>query len=232
MAIFVEGKTETYFAKKLVEEIGGRKKLAVISKELHGDVAHCSRVIHQVTATNIANTAAYYVLVLDCGNDDKVVSDIGAHYQKLVSSGYSIIVGIRDVYPIKREDIEKLRRNMGYMIPTKPILVQYVLGVMEVECWFLSEHTHFERISGALNPDRIRDKLGFDVRVDDMQLRGKPADDLHAAYAIEKLAYTKRAKNIQRTVNALDYAEVYLSVKDRVPDLGRLIRVIDGFFTD
>lgn len=73
----------------------------------------------------------------------------------MAAKGYGGIIGIRDVYPaVLRADIQKLREGLKYRVKTNPIEVLFVLAVMEVEAWFLSEHSHFGRLdaSGILDP--------------------------------------------------------------------------------
>jgi hypothetical protein len=64
-----------------------------------------------------------------------------------------------------------------------------------------------------------------------MQLRDHPALDLHNAYSLEGLAYQKKGSQVQRTVKALDYADMYLEHKTKFPDFAVFMRVIDQFFS-
>jgi len=114
----------------------------------------------------------YFVLIVDCVGDNRVKSKITDNYQSLVSNGYQAIIGIRDVYPdVAYHDIAKLRRGLDYKVKTKPIQVVFILGVMEIETWFITEHTHFQKMDARLTMARIRGALGFDPSVDDIQLR-------------------------------------------------------------
>jgi hypothetical protein len=54
---------------------------------------------------------------------------------------------------------------------------------------------------------------------------------LHNAYSLEGLAYRKIGSQIQRTVEALDYADMYLNHKAKFPDFAVFMRVIDQFFS-
>jgi hypothetical protein len=128
-------------------------------------------------------------------------------------------------------DLPNLRTGLRYRLRTKPISVDFVLGVMEIEAWFLAEHTHFSRIHPRLSVSRIAAIHGFDPSVEDMQLRDHPALDLDTVYSLEGLAYKKTGGQIQRTVGALDYAEMYLEHKAKFPDFEVFMRVIDQFFS-
>lgn len=153
------------------------------------------------------------------------------YYEGLMNEGFSVIIGVRDVYPLLLSDLPKLRTGLCYQLKTKPVSVDFVLGVMEIEAWFLAEHTHFPRIHPKLAASRIAAMHGFDPSVDDMQLRTHPALDLHNAYSLEGFAYQKRGSQIERTVEALDYAEMYLEHKTKFPDFAVFMRVIDQFFS-
>ena len=47
---------------------------------------------------------------------------------------------------------------------------------MEIEAWFLAEHTHFAKISPTITRDAIFSALRFDPEKDDLQARPTPAD--------------------------------------------------------
>ncbi len=50
-------------------------------------------------AAHVDNQTDYYVLVYDCGGETNVKSYLLARRNKLISNGYSMILGLRDVYP-------------------------------------------------------------------------------------------------------------------------------------
>lgn len=116
-------------------------------------------------------------------------------------------------------------------IPSEPIQVTIVLGVREIECWFLAEHTHFPRIHARLTVAAIKSAFGFDVASDDMQVRQKPSTDLHQIYRLAGLEYNKSRVVLQATVAALGYDQLYLEVTKRVPDLATLAQAIDKFLS-
>jgi hypothetical protein len=167
---------------------------------------------------------------VDCAADNRVKSEIRDNYDSLVESGYSAIIGVRDVYPdFSRAEIPKLRTALDYKIKTKPIRVVFALGVMEIETWFVCEHTHFSRLSPQLTCACIRAHLGFDPETEDIQMRPNPAADLDSAYCLAGLRYTKSRRSVQRTLQLLDYASMYLTVANRLPDLKSLVQSIEKF---
>ncbi|WP_103668713.1 DUF4276 domain-containing protein [Pseudanabaena sp. BC1403] len=230
MAIFVEGETELCFIHKLIREIANEKNLQIVLIKASGG-ARSTRGYTVVADSGNAADKNFYIRIVNSGTDNRVSSDIRDSYEGLMNEGFSVIIGVRDVYPLLLSDLPKLRTGLCYQLKTKPVSVDFVLGVMEIEAWFLAEHTHFPRIHPKLAASRIAAMHGFDPSVDDMQLRTHPALDLHNAYSLEGLAYKKTGSQIQRTVEALDYANMYLEHKAKFPDFAVFIRVIDQFFS-
>jgi len=230
LAIFVEGQTEQVFVERLLVEIAGAKNVRIEKRKATGG-KKSGRRMRLVEASAPDPAERYFVLIVDCGEDERVKSDIAERYDQLVRSGYQAIIGIRDVYPQKREDIPKLRQGLRYRIRTVPIEVLFVLAVMETEAWFIAEHTHFERIGNELTLERIRAEIGFDPSTDDIQSRDHPAEDLHSIYGLIGLAYKKSKVHVQRTVNVLDYETIYLELGQKFEDLQRLVDHLDLFLS-
>lgn len=230
LAIFVEGQTERIFVSKLVREIAGEKKV-FIATEKPMKSRKGERIFTVIDVTKIPTDEKYYVLIRDCGGDSCVMSDIKDYCEKLSKSGYEKIVGLRDVYPIPASDIPKLRKGLVYGIPTRYIPIHLVLAVMEIEAWFLAETTHFRRIHDSLTPQVIASTLGFDPTVEDVESRPHPSEDLKTVYKVAGLSYKKRKNSVERTVEAIDYGELYLEQAERVKSLGEFVDQIDTFLT-
>ena len=229
LAVFVEGQTEQLFIERLITEIAGANAIAIEKRKLTGESRSISHWV-RLWASAPDPGREYFVLIIDCSGYNRVKSDILDNYNSLVSSGYSAIVGIRDVFPeFNQADINKLRSGLNYGLKTKPIRVVFALGVMEIETWFICEHTHFGRVHPALTTASIKANLGFDPSVDDIQLRLSPSADLDAIYNLVGQRYKKDRRSIQLTVNRLDYGFLYFSVLHRLPDLNMLVESINAF---
>jgi len=231
LAIFVEGQTEQAFVRKLLEEIAGTKDIQIEERAARGGRKD-KRRMRLLDATDAASGKKYFVMIVDCGSDERVKSDIVERYDGLVKSGYEGIIGIRDIYPQERRYIPKIRQRLPYKLKSVPVEVLFVLAVMEIEAWFVAEHTHFGRIHNELTAHRIREEMGFDPAVEDVQSRDHPAEDLHEIYHLVRLAYNKTKTHIQRTVNCLDYTAVYLELGQRFDDLQNLMDRVDQFLSD
>ena len=229
MAVFVEGQTEQLFVERLVQEIAGAHRVLIHKQQGLGE--RTARKFVSVGATSQETGQEYYFLIYDCVGYTSVNSDIRDQYDSLAAKGYTAIIGMRDVHPDGRADIAKLLRYLGYGVKTKPVQVTYVLAIMEIEAWFLAEHTHFHRIDPGLTMALIIASLGFDPSMDDMELRDKPAEDLNRIYQLVGLAYNKRRKNALRTIHALDYGSIYMVLAAKIGNLATLIGAIDLFLS-
>jgi hypothetical protein len=78
--------------------------------------------------------------------------------------------------------------------------------------------------------------MGFNPCSDDMTQRLHPAQDLHNIYRLANKVYIdskgqKKKNRIERTVECLDYSNIYLNLRNEVAKLGDLINKIDNFLT-
>ena len=232
LAVFVEGLTEQEFVASLVEKVGGRNRVCIEKHKASGGRRGTGRA-YELVDKSPDSDQHYFILIVDCGADNRVVSDVRDQYHGLVASGYRSIIAVRDVYPVARDDITNLQRGLSRRLPTEPIQVVLTLAVMEVEAWFLAEHTHFQKIDPQLTLPRIVAELGLDPSapapaVEDLPL---PSNDLRRIYQIVGLDYHKTKTEIQRTVQSLDYGLVCLELSGRVPSIAPLIMELDSFFS-
>ncbi len=229
LAIFVEGYTEVVFVEKLIEEIAGENRVFIESKRIRGGKT-TSRSIKEIKAARTDPRQEYYVLIYDCGGDEQVKTRIMEEQSNLTIAGYSRLIGLRDVRPnFTHADIPKLETYLPKYIKTSLVPVTFILAIMEIEAWFLAETTHFPRIDPAITMDAIRTNLGFDPENDNLEMRFHPASDLQACYVLGGKTYEKN--NAKMTVDALDFACVYIELRRKIPYLDRLITEMDDFLS-
>jgi hypothetical protein len=227
LAVFVEGYTETVFVTKLIEEVSGRHNVIIETRRIFGG-SSVPRRVQTITAARPVSGENYFVLIVDCGGDDQVKTRILEEHENLTRNGYQRVIGIRDVYPrYSRSDISALHVGLRKYVKTSLIPVSFVLGVMEVEAWFLAEHSHFERVDGEITEDKINEKLGFVPSKDDMAERDTPAEDLHKCYEIAGLKYEKGGDD--KTMRALDFSKIYIELAESVESVGQLVQCLDEF---
>lgn len=235
LAVFVEGQTEQIFVEKLIKEIAGAQNVKVIKYKATGG-ASCARKLARLDLESVPAAPAeppkrYYVQIVDCSTESRVASDIKDNYATLVRSGFKAIIGIRDVYPTPRSELPKLLSAMKFGQPTKHVVVDNVLAVMEVEAWFLGEHRHFSKIGNGIAIADIVSTLGFDPSAGAMEDRDHPAGDLDQIYRLGGRAYDKKSGTVQATVDVLDYEHMYIELRHRMSSLGQLVDAVDRFLS-
>lgn len=228
LAIFVEGQTEQIFVEKLVKEVAGSKRIAIrLEKAARNKKGN--RTFVALHATRESDNKELYVLIRDCSSDSTVKSDIIESLPSLNRENFEMIIGLRDVYPLANSDIPKLRRYLNYRVTTKFMPVRMALAIMEIEAWFLAETTHYPRIDAQLTLTRIKNDLNFDPLTEDIEKIQQPSDDLDRIYKIVGKAYKKDKLRVQRTVDALDYAELYLRLNTKLTSLADFLEGINIF---
>lgn len=231
VAFFVEGYTEQEFIKKLLSEIFGNRNIQIEIKELKGGAKFPISVTTVQTPDDI-DEAKYYLLIYNCGGDSSIKSYILDQRLGLASAGYSKIIGVRDIYPINRTDIHRLISGLKFKLPQKEIPISFVLSIMEIEAWFLSDEKHYEQIDARLSNQFLIDNFSLNPKDYNTELIDSPANFLHKIYSSVGKAYSKKQASIDRTINSLDYANLYFVVQHRINSLKGLITEIELMFLD
>ena len=216
LAVFVEGLTEQEFTIKLLIELAGSRG---IQFEIHSQ----HKGVLSFTELRSHEAPEISVLVANCCNDGQVKTQIIDRYSTLKSAGYSLIVGLRDVYPLKHEDIVPLNESLLVGLPVDTLPIHLHLAILETEAWFLEEISHFSRINNGITDAKLIAN-GFDhvnIRAHSLE---NPAKTLRKIYKSVGEQYKKNKRSIQRTVNELSYEELYINTRSKAPSL-------DGFIT-
>jgi hypothetical protein len=231
IAIFVEGLTEQILVRRMLETVMQRKNVAIQSVKITG--GHNIRMNFTVMqAANISRNTGYYVLIYDCGGETNVKGYLMMQRQKLVETGYTFILGLRDVYPsFTHNDIPKLKRGLNFQVSQKGARTKIYLAVMETEAWFLGEYTHLKKVSGRLTPEFIEKRLGFNPKTENMELRYSPAFDLKRVYKLVDHEYTKKRTKLNSVVGKLDFYFFTHSVANKMKSLGDFVYELEEFFS-
>lgn len=230
MAVFVEGQTEQHFVAQMIYAIAGRHRAHVDTVRGFGGGQY-SRQFHEISVSRPAAAKEYYFLICDCSNDGRVLTDIREQYAGLVSQGFRSIIGIRDVHPRLHGEIPQIRKDFVTYTQHQPISPLLVLAVMEIEAWFIAEHSHFAKCHDGLTDDVVKSVLGFDPKTHDVEQVVNPASVLQKVYSSVGVGYKKKRKHVERTVQLLDYARLYIELAQRIPDLSAFIRCLDAFLS-
>ena len=235
IAFYVEGQTEQFFINKLLIEIAGQKNIQIELQQFQG-VGKPTKSIYPKTTANPQNPQ-HFALIFDCKGDGGVKPRILQDAVSLFNQGYSEVIGLIDLYP--RIDLVKFEnelnngtlRNGRRITPSLPNDTSIVVAVREIEDWFLAEYNHYTCIDTSLVLDTAQTtRLGFNPCLDDLTLRNTTAaEDLKSVYQLVGKTYNKSKDKIERTVDCLDYANLYMGVSSKIDKLNELIAKIDKF---
>ncbi|ELY2018560.1 hypothetical protein SL053_002490 [Flavobacterium psychrophilum] len=238
IAFYVEGQTEQLFLNKLIIEIAGIKRVSIKLQKFQGKGRTPIEVYPQTVAIPVDPN--HFVLIFDCCGDGSVSSRIREDHTNLINQGYSKIIGIRDLFPLPISDLTNLintfkngvTRNGRTIIPPMPLNSKIIVAIREIEDWFISEHNHYQNIDSSLNLQLINTHLGINLSTTDLRSNlTSAADNLNQMYQLVGKSYKKDFKKVERTVEAIDYSNIYLTLSSSLSDLKLLIDKIDDFFS-
>lgn len=164
VGIFVEGQTEQIFIEKLIYQIFSN--VYINSIEFYG-----GRLFIEGVDKN--TKVDYFFLIIDVGNDEKVLSSVLDNASKMIQIGYCKVFGLRDLYPKFRDDEGEVETIINELISGSEYKenIECFLAVMETEAWFLADYNVFSRIDKKLTYQYIKDKLGVDLINEDPELQ-------------------------------------------------------------
>ena len=234
IAFFVEGPTEADFVKAYLKEVTSQRGLITV-KEFTGGKSS-TRVYTQTYSDNAGSD--YMVDIYVSGADNRVNSDILDNLPSLVASGFAAAVGLRDLRGQKTDgsmfslaDLAGVERASHRIFAGKNPPVHSVIAVMEIETWFMAETNHYPVIDPSLTQALITSNagsLGVNPYIDDLTQVAQPAETLNDIYHLAGKAYSKDAAHRQRTINALDYANLYVNVPARLVKFDEFKRIVDS----
>lgn len=235
LAFFVEGQTEQIFLHRLLLEIAGEKNISILLRKFVGKNRPSEEIItpKETKESNIN----HFVLIYDCGGDESVKSRILEEYPSLMREKYLGVIGIRDLYPLSNLNKLKNRLQNGLIIqnniiePALPSKAQFVIAVQEIETWFLAEENHYQLISEELTKERIEIYSNFNPWIDDATKVYHPSEMLRDIYSLAGKSYSKNRNTVSKTVECLDYSNIYLNLKHKIQSLNLLIDKIDYFLS-
>jgi hypothetical protein len=237
IAFYVEGQTEQFFINKLLIEIAGQRNIEIELQQFRG-VGRPTKSIYPKTTAQPQHPQ-HSALIFDCMGDGGVKPRILQDAVSLFNQGYSEIIGLLDLYP--RTDLAKFEnelsngtlRNKRRITEPLPSNTSILIAVREIEDWFLAECNHYTCIDASLTFNAIQiASLGFNPCLDDLTIRNTTAaEDLRSVYQLVGQTYKKTREKVERTVECLDYANLYVKIRYRISTLNDLISKIDKFLT-
>lgn len=229
LAVFVEGATDQAFMERLIAEVVGHNQVVIEVTNSFSSGVSASITTSMYTAQQV--NRRFYVLIFNCGNDERVVGAINERYARLVETGYDLIIGMRDVIPLAIEEVGRLRAALQQKLVHGSLRVELVLAIMELEAWFLGEVTHFTKIDDRLTTQFILRERGIDLATIDVEAILRPARELDRIYRLVGRRYRKGQYRSRQTLGKIDFDEIYVNVADRAPALRELCEQLDEFAT-
>jgi hypothetical protein len=205
IAFFVEGQTESIFLTYLIEQYFSPGIASMQLSRIHGNKTHVLR------KAKIHSSTEFYVLIVNVEGDEKVTSAIKERAEKLFSQeAYEMVIAIRDLYPndaCKKNDIENAFSKIfsSYSYSNKIFLI---LSIMEVEAWFIAEHSVFSRLFPGAQTNRINNELGLCLENDNIESYNHPAKILGEISRMHSSCYDKKAHEIHAICSRIDFAEL------------------------
>lgn len=230
MAFFVEGQTEQIFVNRLIRYLLGPKNTNIIQKRLRGGTNSPREEITR--HMSLARNPDYEVLIVDCGADNRVKSEMLENMENLKQNNYQYLVGLRDLFPLPLEEYNRLNKGLQFLPPRLkklPAKFEIIIAVREIETWFLAETTHFLKIDKRLTGEFIQRKLGFNPDVIDPIVRKHPAEDVNEIYRLVGQSYAKKYSQATKMVHSLDIKQIMGPLRGKIERLDRLLTVIEDF---
>ena len=237
VAFFVEGPTEADFVKRYLKEITSQKGLVITYEGFGGK--QTPRLFQQTYTDGLAGRD-YQINIYISHADNRVNSDVLDNLQSLDKSGFSLVIALKDLRGDKPDGTSKTLADLPRIENLEQLIfakanpsVKSILAVLEIETWFIAETSHFQRIHSSLTQELIVSNsatLGVNPFVDNLTQIAKPAETLDEIYKLKKRRYDKGKKRRQRTINALDYANLYLNVPLRLAKFDEFAKTVDSIF--
>ena len=185
VAIFVEGQTEQIFVREFIIRTFNPAEISYTCLKLYQEK------FQSVPYTYKSPSSKLHFMIVDAGNDVKVLSAIRDREINLFQKGFERVFGLRDVYSeeyIKRAnekiDFDVIRQIVEGSIKTVNTMtnganIELFFAIMEIEAWFLSLYRLFEKIDNELTYQYIEEALGFNLEKVDPQIEFvKPSEVL------------------------------------------------------
>ncbi len=175
IAVFTEGQTELIFVRKILLEVIDKSKLSFECIKLHGGKEFLVPYPYTSRDPNL------HFMIVNVGNDGKVLDAIKEREKRLFAIGYQRIIGLRDMFSenyrkrssrvindkVTKDFIKSAQETINDM--SRPDRIRLYFAIMEIEAWFLSMYNLFSKINGTLSINYIENKLKINLKTIDPQ---------------------------------------------------------------
>jgi len=244
-AIFVEGQTELIFVREYLLKKFDYQDIGIQCYTLFTDSN-----FHPTEYAFPNENATYHFQIInvggDKGYDDKggVLSKIFNREKYLWNSGFTRIIGLRDMYSkFYREETkevgkidldlnEEIKQSTKEQIikkAEKPHQIDFSFAIMEIESWILGFHHCFEKINPLLTVDFIEQNLGFNLETINPETTFfHPAKVMEQVYDLANEIYKKSTGNIETIMASLQKEDFEnLQKNDKCASFGEFASLIE-----
>lgn len=246
-AIFVEGQTELVFVREYLLRKFDYQNIGIECYTLFTDSNFCPTEYAFPSKENAINTETYFQII-NVGNDNAVVTRILRREKNLWNSGFSHIIGLRDMYckdyrvllnegrkeagKIDFDLNEEFKQNKKEIInkeAEKPHQIDLTFAIMEAESWILGFHNCFEKINPLLTVEYIEANLGFNLELINSEITFfHPAKIMEQIYDLVNETYKKSKGNIEAIMASLQKEDFeYLRSIDKCASFGEFANLIE-----
>lgn len=233
VAIFTEGQSEQIFIRHLLLRAIDCSKVSFKCFRLYGGKTVPVRFDYPNPHAEVS------FLIVNVGQDEKVLSIIKEREKDLIRKGFERIIGLRDMYSeeyLKRSP-SKINNSVTRLFidgwnstiqkMSNPSKIRMHIAIMELEAWFLGIYDIFKRINSILSVEYIENELGFNLADIDPQTEFfKPAEEVNRIFQLVGLQYKKKEHDLESICSKINTDDLCNAFKN-----GRCSRFKD-FYED
>lgn len=222
VAIFTEGQLGLIFVRRFLLTFINNSLLSFECLKLISDREH------EVPYTYRNPNSQLHFMIIDAGNDSKVLSAIKDRENFLFNKGYEKIIGLRDMYSaeydrrsprvindeVSRQFIKESWTTIRGMTHPEKIIILF--SIMELEAWFLSMYSIFRKINPVLSVEYIERKLGMNLRtVDPEKTFYKPSIQLKKVLNLCGIRYDKGKDDLEMVTSKMESKDFEVGIENR-----------------
>ncbi len=220
VAVFVEGKTDRRFTRKLIGHLCKGTPVIIDEISLRGKESFIR--LEQGKEPYVC----YNFVIIEVPSLERLISAILDNAKSMVhQGGFSLLLGLRDLSPYRRSQKKEVLNAIASALARVPERerITIVLAVMEIEAWFLCDWHLFERIDSRLTTKYIGDRLNIDLVNDDPELTyNKPSKTMDDIFQLVGRRYRKHGAEIETVVRNID-CNYLSSCRNKVDSFFRFI---------
>jgi hypothetical protein len=212
-AVFVEGHSELIFVRELLLKMFEYQNISLECYTLFTDSA-----FHPAEYAFPNDNAEHYFQIINCGNDQSVITRILRRQQFMENAGFQKIIGLRDMYSKAYRDIvqqpvinQQVNQQFieAHREQVNPDIISFSFAIMELEAWILGLHQCLTKMDGRLTPEFIEQHRGYNIALTNPETAFfHPADEMDSIFQLINRRYDKSQGSINAIVAYLDKEDI------------------------